>query len=196
MSYKIKVSCSLLYDIFVKKPPIIDNIQSLAKTKCFYLEQINLTFSNGKRCVYERLKGSDTGAVLVVPMLDSKTVLMIYEYCVGTEKYELGLPKGKIDAGETPLEAANRELQEEVGYGAKQLTLLKTTTLAPGYQSNFTHLVLAQDLYPKHLVGDEPEPLVVVQKSLDDLDELAYHKDLSEGRSIAALYLAKHHLNR
>jgi ADP-ribose diphosphatase len=43
------------------------------------------------------------GAVLVVPMLDDDTVLMIYEYSGGTHRYELALTKGKIDAGESPL---------------------------------------------------------------------------------------------
>jgi ADP-ribose diphosphatase len=48
-------------------------------------------------------------------MLDDDTVLMIYEYSSGTHRYELALTKGKIDAGESPLEAANRELIEEIG---------------------------------------------------------------------------------
>jgi ADP-ribose diphosphatase len=92
-------------------------------------------------------------------MLDDDTVLMIYEYSGGTHRYELALTKGKIDAGESPLEAANRELIEEIGYGAKKLSFVKTMTLAPGYQSNFTHIVLAQDLYEDSAQGDEPEPL-------------------------------------
>jgi ADP-ribose diphosphatase len=45
-------------------------------------------------------------------------------------RYELALTKGKIDAGESPLEAANRELIEEIGYGAKKLSFVKTTHLA------------------------------------------------------------------
>jgi ADP-ribose diphosphatase len=49
-------------------------------------------------------------------MLNDDTVLMIYEYSGGTDRYELALTKGKIDDGETPLEAANRELIEEIGW--------------------------------------------------------------------------------
>jgi ADP-ribose diphosphatase len=56
-------------------------------------------------------------------MLDDDTVLMIYEYSSGTHRYELALTKGKIDAGESPLEAANRELIEEIGYGAKNFVV-------------------------------------------------------------------------
>ena len=124
-------------------------------------------------------------------MLNDDTVLMIYEYSGGTDRYELGLTKGKIDKGETPLEAAGRELKEEIGYGAKKLTFLKTITLAPGYQSSETHIVLAEDLYEEQADGDEPEPLEVVEHKLSDLEELTYKQDLTEARSILALYMVR-----
>ena len=59
--------------------------------------------------------------VAVVPMLDDDTVLLIREYAAGVHRYELGLVKGRIDAGETSLQAADRELKEEAGYGARSL---------------------------------------------------------------------------
>ena len=80
---------------------------------------------------------------------------------------------------------------EEVGYGANKLTLIKTMTLAPGYQSNFTYIILAQDLYEASAEGDEPEPLEVVKHKLSDLENLVYNEDLTEARSIAALYMTK-----
>ncbi len=173
-----------------KKPDIL-HIEDLAKTKHFCIQSLDLKFSNGKKRRYERLKSSSKGAVLVIPMLDNDTVLMIYEYCGGTDKYELALPKGKVDANETIIDAANREMMEEVGYGAKKLSLLKSVTLAPGYQSNKTHIILAQDLYPKTMDGDEPEPLVVVKHKLSKLDELLKNEDLTEARSILALYIVR-----
>lgn len=178
-----------------KKPKIL-NITTVATTKHFNIEQMQLEFSNGQRRTYERLKGSNEGAVLIVPMLDNDTVLMIYEYSGGTDKYELVCPKGKIDKGETPINTANRELKEEIGYGAKQIQLLKRMTLAPGYQSNYTHILLAQDLYLEKQQGDEPEPLQIVKRQLSTLDEWIYDDDISEGRTIAALYLAKHFLSQ
>jgi len=175
----------------MKNKPKILNIETIATTRVFNIERLDLEFSNGEKRQYERLKPPGNGAVLVVPMLDDDTVLMIYEYSGGTDRYELALTKGKIDAGETPIEAANRELMEEVGYGSNKLTFIKTMTLAPGYQSNVTHIVLAQDLYEASAEGDEPEPLEVVKYKLSELEDLAYHKDLTEARSIAALYMAK-----
>jgi ADP-ribose diphosphatase len=152
---------------------------------------MDVEFSNGSTRVYERLVSRGNGAVLVIPMLNDDTVLMIYEYSGGTDRYELGLTKGKIDKGETPIEAAGRELKEEIGYGAKKLTFLKTITLAPGYQSSETHIVLAEDLYEEQADGDEPEPLEVVEHKLSDLEELTYKQDLTEARSILALYMVR-----
>lgn len=174
-----------------RKKPTILKIQTIATTRVFNIEKMEIEFSNGVRREYERLKPQGNGAVLVVPMLDADRVLMIYEYSGGTDKYELGLTKGKIDTDETPIEAANRELMEEIGYGANKLSLIKTMTLAPGYQSNITYVVLAQDLYPANAEGDEPEPLEVVEHKLSELDALVYSKDLTEARSIAALYMVR-----
>ncbi|QDH70802.1 ADP compounds hydrolase NudE [Marilutibacter alkalisoli] len=157
----------------------------------YRLERLDLEFSNGERRRYERLHGRGHGAVVVVPLLDDDTVLLVREYAAGVHRYELGLVKGRIDAGETPLQAADRELKEEAGYGARSLTVLRALTLAPTYMSHEAHLVVARDLYPERLPGDEPEELEVVPWRLDALHELILREDFSEGRSIAALFIAR-----
>jgi len=155
------------------------------------MERLDLEFDNGERRRYERLHGRGHGAVIVVPMLDAGTALLVGEYAAGVHRYELGLVKGRIDAGESPEQAADRELKEEAGYGARSLVVLRTLTLAPTYMSHLTHLVLARDLYPERLPGDEPEELEVVPWKLDALDQLILREDFSEGRSIAALFLVR-----
>ena len=60
--------------------------------------------------------------------------------------------------------------------------------------SHQTHIVLAQDLYPERLEGDEPEELEVVPWKLDALGELVLREDCTEGRSIAALFIARERL--
>ena len=160
----------------------------------YRMERLDLEFSNGERRRYERLHGRGHGAVVVVPMLDEQTVLLVREYAAGVHRYELGLVKGRIDAGESPEHAANRELMEEAGYGAHSVQVLRALTLAPSYMSHSTHLVLARDLYPKRLPGDEPEELEVVPWRLDALHELILCEDFSEGRSIAALFIVREYL--
>lgn len=175
----------------MSKLPIILSQQSIARTRIFHVEQMDLRFSNGEQRQYERLLGGERGSVLVVPMLDEHTVLLIREYSAGSQDYQLGLPKGRMEAGEEPLQAANREIREEIGYAARKLRLIKTFTIAPAYIHHQTHVILAQDLYPDKQPGDEPEPIEVVPWQLSDWDELIAQPDLTEARSIAALYMTR-----
>ena len=52
-------------------------------------------------------------------------------------------------------------------------------------------VVLARDLYPERLPGDEPEPMRLDKVSLHELSSLVQHPQFSEGRALAALYLAR-----
>jgi ADP-ribose diphosphatase len=160
----------------------------------FHVEQLDLEFSNGVKRKYERMKSRGRGAVIVAPMLDADTILLVREYACGLHRYELGLVKGRIDGDETPEQAALRELKEEAGYGARRLRVLRNISLAPTYMSHQTALVLAEDLYPERLDGDEPEELEVVPWKLDALHELMLREDFSEGRSLAALFITREFL--
>lgn len=173
-----------------KKPRILSN-QTIARTRLFHVEEVGLEFSNGTIVHYERLNASPHGAVIIVPMLDEDTVLLIREYAAGVDRYELGLPKGLIEPGEALLAAANRELMEEVGYGARDLRHLTSLTLAPGYLGHVTHVVFARDLYEQRSRGDEPEEIEVVPWRISELKALLAREDCTEARSIAALYMVR-----
>jgi ADP-ribose diphosphatase len=177
------------------KPQIVA-IETIAKTRLFRIENVSLCFSNGVETHYERLKSGMQGAVLIAPLLDQDTVLLIREYTVGTERYELALPKGQVEAGEDLLAAANRELMEEVGYGANHLTYLTSLTMAPGYMSHNTHVIVAEDLYEERRLGDEPEEIEVVPWRLAELSALLAREDCTEARSIAALFMVKEKLSQ
>jgi ADP-ribose diphosphatase len=178
------------YDSTRKKPSVIHS-KLIASTRIFRVEQRDLQFSNGTEVSYERLVGSGKGAVLIVPMLDDNTVLLIREYAAGVHRYELALPKGKIEANEPLLEAANREIMEETGYGARDLNHLTSFTVAPGYLSHETHIVLAENLYEQKCDGDEPEDMEVVPWKMDQLSELFLLEECTEARSIAALFMVR-----
>ena len=177
-----------------EKPKILQQ-KLLAQTRIFRIEELDLQFSNGEQRTYERLLGGSRGSVLVVPMLDDDTVLLIREYSTGSGDYQLGLPKGRIERDEDPLQAADREIREEVGYGARDLRLLRTVSIVPSYIQHQTHVILARDLFPDRQPGDEPEPIEVVPWKLSEWDELLAQPDLTEARSIAALYMTKDFLS-
>ncbi len=177
-----------------EKPTIL-NKTTLATSRLFRIESLDIKFSNGERRNFERLARSSSGsAVLIVPILDDETVLLIREYSAGVHRYELGLPKGKTDAGESFLEAANRELKEEVGYGAKKLHHLSSFSIAPSYLEHMTEIVIAQDLYAEKLEGDEPEELEVIPWKLNNINALLATGECTEARSIAALFMAVEYL--
>jgi len=172
-----------------KKLPLISKREQIAKSKLFAIEQLDLTFSNGVKRVYERMEGSGRGSVMIVPFIDDETILLVKEYCAGTHSYELGFPKGLIDPGEEAVDAAGRELKEEVGFGAENLELLHSVAMAPAFFSGTMEIFIATVLYPEKLVGDEPEPLDVIPWKLANYHALIAHPDFNEARSIAALML-------
>lgn len=173
-----------------EKPNIL-NRTTIAKSRLFRIESLDIQFSNGELRNYERLARGNpgSGAVLIVPMLDVETVLLIREYSAGVHRYEVGLPKGKTDAGESFLDAANRELKEEVGFGARKLHHLSTFSLAPSYLEHTTEIIIAQDLYAEKLPGDEPEELEIIPWKISKINNLLLTGECTEARSIAALFM-------
>jgi len=174
-----------------KQLPTILDSRWRDPSEMFRIQELDLEFSNGERRTYQRMKTHGLGAVIIVPMKDDETVLLAREYAAGLHHYEIGLPKGRREEGESVLQAAQREMKEEIGFGARTLTDLASLSLAPGYMTHVTHIVLARDLYPEKLEGDEPEELEVVPWPLSDLITLTAREDCTEGRTIAALYIAR-----
>ncbi|MFC0445971.1 ADP compounds hydrolase NudE [Pseudidiomarina halophila] len=169
--------------------PEILQRQIVARSRLLRIEAVDLRFSNGVERQFERMQSSGRGAVMIVPFVDDETLMLVREYAAGLHNYQLGFPKGLIDPGETPEEAANRELKEEIGFGAKQLIPLKSVTMAPQFFSATMHIFIARDLYPEQLEGDEPEPLERVPWLLSKAEALLAQDDFTEARSIAALLM-------
>lgn len=180
----------------MKKKPSIDDVRVVAESRLFAVEEIDLTFSNGEKRTYERLKGQrSAGSVLVVPILDEHTLILIREYAAGTDRYELAFPKGLMEPDESPMAAANRELKEETSFHAESIIPLKRLSTAPGYMGAQMHMFLATQLSPQTEEGDEPEPIEVVHWPLSNIGGLLKEPDFTEARSVAALFLALQELN-
>lgn len=155
------------------------------------LEELDLRFSNGAERTFTRLLPLGRGAVMIVAIDDQDRVLLTREYACGMHAYTLGLPRGRIDADEAVLVAANRELMEEAGVGAQRLDWLRKLALAPNYMTHEIDVVLARDLYPAYAEGDEPEPIEVLRWPLAEIEALALNPEFHEGRALGALLLAR-----
>lgn len=183
--------------------PEIKAVREIARTRFFRVEALELEFANGVERTYERLAGGGLPAVIVVAVAgerpapgegDQRRLVLIREYCAGFHEIQLTLVKGAAEGQESLEEAANRELMEEAGYGAREVRFLKRLNLAPGHMGFTINVLLATDLYPASLPADEPEPPEVVHWPLARLDELIHGDEFQEGRAIAALCLARDHL--
>ncbi len=173
------------------EPPRILSRRELVRTRLFRVQGVELAFANGQQRQYEYLEGSHFRSVAVVPLFDDGQVMLVREYAAGRHDYELGLPKGRVEEGESYEAGANRELQEEIGFAAGRLDLVKMLSLSPAYMSHRTAIVLARELRPSRLPGDEPEPIETLRWPLDQLEALLERDDFSEARSIAALYMVR-----
>ncbi|QGM80304.1 ADP compounds hydrolase NudE [Otariodibacter oris] len=177
-----------------KKLPEILSVSTIAKTRIFEVQSVDLRFSNGEERVYERMTPQRRASVMIVPIHHDQLV-MIKEYAVGSERYELTFPKGLVDLGEEPIVSANRELQEEIGFGANKIESLRTLYSGPSHGYGLMHVFIAQDLYPSKLEGDEPEPLDVVYYPLSAIDDMLADPNFAESRNLSTLFLLREYLN-
>ena len=128
------------------------------------------------------------GAVLIVPVLaDGRFVLeRQFRYPVG--KVMLEFPAGKIDSDEAPLATAQRELREEAGYTAKVWQHLGTVHPEIGYSSEGIEMYAASDLTHVGAQLDEGEFLDVVLLREDELLAAFDAGDVTDGKTVAALF--------
>jgi 8-oxo-dGTP pyrophosphatase MutT (NUDIX family) len=113
------------------------------------------------------------GAVVILAH-DGERVYMVTQprEAVGQEAL-LELPAGKLDVeGEEPLDAAKRELAEEIGKGANDWQKIKTFWTSPGLLDEEMHLYLATELYDQQADSDEDERIEIEPVPLADLDGL------------------------
>lgn len=172
------------------KPKVLKRSE-VARSRIFRVEECQIRFANGNERLYERMRSSKLGSVMIVPMLSDNEVLLIREYGAGIADYHWSLPKGALEAAESLFDGANRELMEETGYGARKFTFLKPMATSPGYMEHVIAVVIAQNLYEKKLPADEPEPIGTRVFALNKISEWVMSNDICEGRAIAALYMVR-----
>ncbi|MXY42942.1 MAG: NUDIX hydrolase [Dehalococcoidia bacterium] len=143
---------------------------------------------NGKRTTREVAEHAD--AVVVLPIDESGRALLVRQYRYPIGKDLLEAPAGGIDPGEDPDEAAQRELQEEIGYKAGRLDGLGGFWTAPGFCTEYMYAYLAGDLSPSSLAPDEDEDIVVERHSLDAIREMIRDGRIVDAKTIAAYWMA------
>jgi ADP-ribose pyrophosphatase len=103
----------------------------------------------------------------------------------------LEIPAGRLDKdGEQPLAAAQRELAEEIGRGARSWEPIVVYYTGAGFTDERVHLFCASDLYEAHADSGEEERIEIVPWPLDDL-QAAIGECRDAKTLIALLWLAR-----
>lgn len=140
--------------------------------------------SDGRPCKRELVEHSGGACVLCV--IDGKVVLVRqFRYAYGEELLEI--PAGKLNAGEDPLVAAKRELEEETGLVAKRLEHLYTLYPTPGYTNEKIYIYRAFDVERGEQHLDEGELLNVVFLPLDEAIAMVRRGEIRDAKTIVAL---------
>ncbi len=134
-----------------------------------------------------REKAWHPGAVGILPLDDECVWLTRQPREVVGALTSLEIPAGKLDVeGESPLQAGQRELAEEIGQRAARWTELFVFYTSPGFTDERVWLYLAQDLSPApETPADEDERIEVVRWPLDRLQDAI--SECQDAKSLIAL---------
>jgi ADP-ribose pyrophosphatase len=86
------------------------------------------------------------GSAVMMPVDDRGRILLVRQYRLPAQSYLWELPAGRVDEGETFLQAARRELKEETGYTAKRWKKIATFFPSPGFLAEKMTIFLATGL--------------------------------------------------
>ena len=130
------------------------------------------------------------GGVAILFKIDNKFVLeRQYRYAINEEIIEI--PAGKIEEGEIPLPAAERELLEETGYRPLEMIFLGDMYPTVGYSSEVIHLFYCEKAVKEERHLDNDEVIDLFTLSLEKAEELINENKIKDSKTIAAFYLYK-----
>ncbi len=127
------------------------------------------------------------GAAVIVPLLDSQTVLLAWQYRYPLGRHLLEFPAGKLDAGELPQNAAVRELLEETGYRARKWSHILTTETSPGFCDEAAFLYLAQELEYEGHPGEADEFVATEKTPLSRALQMLADGEITDAKTIIGL---------
>ena len=134
------------------------------------------------------------GSTVIVPFFDDGSIGLIRQYRHAVAAYVYETPAGTIEPGEDPLVCAHRELEEETGVRAADMTYLGKTLLLPAYSDEVTHIYLARGLTATSQSLDGDEIIEVHRLPVDRVLEMIACGEIVDALSILSIYHAVNHL--
>ena len=168
--------------------------ETLLQGRAFKVRRDYLKTPNGRETKLEIIEHG--GSVVLIPLDDDGNLLFVRQYRHAAGADLLELPAGTRDENEPFEKCAAREIREETGMQAGKLQKVGEFYLAPGYSTELMAVFLATELRNNPLEADEDEFLQVEKIPLKKAIEMAEGGDIPDAKSLAALLLAKPHLEK
>jgi ADP-ribose pyrophosphatase len=161
----------------------------ILKLKRFSLERVK--FNLGSESHFEKEVIRHPGAVVMLVIDDQNRIILVQQPRVALEIETLEVPAGTLNLQEVPLEAAKRELAEEVGLKADEWLSLGQIYAAPGFCDEKLHLFMARNLSEYKLAADPEEQIGVLRFSLQQLEQLIIDGKIDDSKTLAIIFKAK-----
>jgi len=127
--------------------------------------------------------------VNVIPLTEDDQVILVRQYRHGIRDLTLEIPGGLVEDGDTPQQAALRELAEETGYRAKEMISLGAVHPNPAIQNNLCYSFLATGAYRAgNQQQDAAEDIEVVIRPLKAIPEMIKKGEITHSLVIVAFY--------
>ena len=127
------------------------------------------------------------GAVTVIPVLDDGRLVLVRQHRYPVAKVLLEWPAGKLEVGEDQLACAQRELQEETGFVAREWAYAGEIHNAAAYSSESIWLWFARGLQAGPPQPDAGEFVETLCLSMDELEALEARGELPDVKTLIGL---------
>jgi ADP-ribose pyrophosphatase len=131
------------------------------------------------------------GAIVILPITDEGHILFIRQYRHSIGDMLLELPAGALNHGENPLESAQRELQEETGFAARDIVPLGIAFPVPGFCSEVQHFFVARGLFESRLPADDDEQIELAPMTVAEVEAHIKGGTLPDSKSVALFIRAR-----
>ena len=163
------------------------NSRSIFKGRVFELKVDEIEYDSGNKGVRET--AVHPGGAVVLPLKDDGKIILVKQYRYAHNKYLLELPAGKLETGEDPLTCAERELTEETGYTAKEITKLGAIFTTPGFCSEVLHIYLAKGLTPGSHNREEGEfGMEMFEFTIDEINKMIVSGEIVDSKTICGMH--------
>jgi len=123
----------------------------------------------------------------VVPFVDRDRILLVRQYRYVQKDTRWEIPTGGVKEGESLEDAAQRELQEEAGYQAEQLTWISSYYTSKSMCEETAHLYIGEGLSPAQRPADETEFIEVGALPFADALRMVLDCEIMDSMSVIAI---------